>query len=196
MNQKENQRVMLTKRLLKDALIRLLNGKSIDEISVTELCRESGINRSTFYHHYGSPYDVLAEMEQTMLEDIQDSILQINSNDLTDFASIWRQLESICKYLKEDIEMAKLFFGDNRISADLEKKLLALPQVRVLITRYLPPNCDEDAKNLLLAFFDGGFFSLVRRWLMEEIPKSPGEISNLFCAVITQGIGGTFEGRH
>ncbi|MCC8090140.1 MAG: TetR/AcrR family transcriptional regulator, partial [Oscillospiraceae bacterium] len=67
MNKKENQRVMLTKRLLKDALIRLLNGKSIDEISVTELCRESGINRSTFYHHYGSPYDVLAEREQTML---------------------------------------------------------------------------------------------------------------------------------
>lgn len=49
---KDDQRVTLTKRLLQEGLLRLLETKEIDKINVTELCRESGINRATFYRHY------------------------------------------------------------------------------------------------------------------------------------------------
>lgn len=49
--EKNNQRVVLTKRLFKEGLLRLLENKGMDEISVAELCRESGINRATFYRH-------------------------------------------------------------------------------------------------------------------------------------------------
>ena len=51
MAQKENQRITLTKKLLQEGLLRLLEVKTLDNISVTELCRESGINRATFYNH-------------------------------------------------------------------------------------------------------------------------------------------------
>ena len=54
MAQKENQRIALTKKLLQEGLLRLLETKTLDKISVTVLCRESGINRATFYNHYNS----------------------------------------------------------------------------------------------------------------------------------------------
>ena len=46
--QKENQRVMLTKQLLKESLIYLMKKKEIQKVSVSELCHNAGINRVTF----------------------------------------------------------------------------------------------------------------------------------------------------
>ena len=52
MEKNENQRIKLTKRLLKESLLKLLTEKNIKKISVSELCQTAGINRSTFYNHY------------------------------------------------------------------------------------------------------------------------------------------------
>lgn len=58
MNTGENQRIKLTKRLL-----RLLAKKDIQHITVSELCDGAEINRSTLYNHYVCPVDALAEIE-------------------------------------------------------------------------------------------------------------------------------------
>ena len=63
MAKKENQRVLMTKHLLHEGLLQLLEIKDMDKISVTELCRVSGINRAAFYNHYSSPKDLLSAME-------------------------------------------------------------------------------------------------------------------------------------
>ena len=68
MAQKENQRIALTKKLLQEGLLRLLEVKTLDKISVTELCRESGINRATFYNHYTSPQDLRSEEHTSELQ--------------------------------------------------------------------------------------------------------------------------------
>ncbi len=49
-----NQRVMLTKRLIKESLLKILKSKKIHQVSVKELCIGAEINRSTFYEYYGS----------------------------------------------------------------------------------------------------------------------------------------------
>ncbi len=53
MNIKENQRVRLIKALFHNSLINLLKNKMLYEITITELCSEAGLNRSTFYKYYG-----------------------------------------------------------------------------------------------------------------------------------------------
>ncbi len=58
-----NQRVAVTKRMVKEGLIRLLEKKSLEKINITELCQEAGINRTTFYRYYELPRDVLTEMQ-------------------------------------------------------------------------------------------------------------------------------------
>lgn len=37
----ENQRVTISKRMLRDSLLRLLESKELSEINITELCREA-----------------------------------------------------------------------------------------------------------------------------------------------------------
>lgn len=52
---RENQRIAITKRLLKESLMRLLQEKELEKINITELCKDAGVNRATFYRHMRSP---------------------------------------------------------------------------------------------------------------------------------------------
>ena len=46
-------------RLMDEAFLCLLEKKSIDFISVKEICKKAGVNRSTFYLHYDNIADLL-----------------------------------------------------------------------------------------------------------------------------------------
>ena len=48
---------------IKQCLTDMLQSCPIDDITATELCKRSGVNRATFYYHYDSVQDVLAEIE-------------------------------------------------------------------------------------------------------------------------------------
>lgn len=51
------------------ALISLLEKKEFAYITVSEICREAGVNRSTFYLHYETVGDLLAETTRYLLDD-------------------------------------------------------------------------------------------------------------------------------
>ena len=76
----ENQRVKLSKIMLKNALVELLETKPINKITVYELCRSAEINRSTFYKYYGEPQDILNEIVNELLE--KTAIIVKNENYL------------------------------------------------------------------------------------------------------------------
>ena len=70
----ENQRIRVTKRMLKEALIRLLKQKSIEKIKVQELCTEAQINRTTFYKYYGSQYDLMDTYSPNLLQSLKSTL--------------------------------------------------------------------------------------------------------------------------
>lgn len=47
---------------IRQALLRLLVGKRIEDVSMSELAREAGVSRSTLYAHYGNVQDVYAAL--------------------------------------------------------------------------------------------------------------------------------------
>jgi AcrR family transcriptional regulator len=74
----ENQRVRLTKMLLKEELSRLLTEKPINRVTVKELCAGAGINRSTFYQHYPDQYALLEDIETDIILRTDEFISRIN----------------------------------------------------------------------------------------------------------------------
>lgn len=53
---------MTTESKFKVALKELMVEKSIDDISVTILCKKCGCHRQTFYYHYQDIYDLIADI--------------------------------------------------------------------------------------------------------------------------------------
>ena len=60
-------RVIKTRAALTDALYKLMCEKSLDEITVTELCQRAMIRMATFYKHFGDKTELLVYLIQEMM---------------------------------------------------------------------------------------------------------------------------------
>lgn len=66
MEKKLDLRVQKTRSALTNALYDLMCQKSLDEITVTELCEKAVIRKATFYKHFGDKTELLVYMIQEM----------------------------------------------------------------------------------------------------------------------------------
>ena len=74
MAEKVDRRVRKTKAQLRQGLARLMQKKSIKEITVKELVDEVDINRSTFYLHYTDIYQMLEKIEEEAMLEIREAL--------------------------------------------------------------------------------------------------------------------------
>ena len=71
MEKKTDRRIRKTKTQLRAGLAKLMQTKSLKEITVKELVEEVDINRSTFYLHYTDIYQMLESIETELQEEIK-----------------------------------------------------------------------------------------------------------------------------
>lgn len=175
MRQKENQRVKLTKRLLKESLLSLMEKEKVENISVCELCSTAGINRSTFYKHYGKPYDVLADMEQDMINDLSKIWKEKVSGQWT----FSKGVELLSTYLKEHARLTKLLLRDRRTDLEFANKLIGSEHVKKMYGRLLTDVKDPESRRLIMTFSTTGAYQMIRQWLLDDSSKSPQELGEL-----------------
>lgn len=116
-----------SKEFLTEALLRLMEKKSFQDITVTEIAHTAGVSRLTFYRNFDSKLDILetylqnsfetylAELEQTQIKSLKDAlalcfcywendrqIIQLllkNNLELTIYAPFLSYLDMIlCRY--------------------------------------------------------------------------------------------------
>ena len=94
-----DRRVKRTKKALRDALFTLLEQKSINEITVTELTTLADVNRATFYFYYTDLIDMLQQIQADAYDAFKNTINQSNSSISTieGFTEYSERLLSFCK---------------------------------------------------------------------------------------------------
>lgn len=73
----ENAKIKKTKNALYVTLSNLLCVKDIRDITVIELCKEAGINKSTFYLHYKDIYECAEDFILQIVSPIVDIIARM-----------------------------------------------------------------------------------------------------------------------
>lgn len=78
---KTDRRTLMTKVIIKDALLELLQNTLYEKITVTALCRQAEVTRATFYLHYNNIDDVLDELLDDALRLSElDTLYSMNSS--------------------------------------------------------------------------------------------------------------------
>ena len=175
MKKKENQRIALTKLLLKENLLQLMSEKDFQSITVTELCDAAGVNRSTFYNHYGCPADVLADVEKGVFADLEN-IWENNTEGKN--SPINMQVEALCTYLESHRELAKHLFRNSNINSGFGSKLIDASHI---CPQNLSHIQNQGNAKLAITFITNGIYYTIRQWILDDIPKTPKEISELTC---------------
>lgn len=177
---KDDQRVALTKRLLKEGLLRLLKTKDIGKINVTELCLESGINRATFYRHYQQPRDIIGEIRLNMFHDIK-----LFSERDPGGKNPAKWVEEMCQYCYDHADLLNILF---RCRTDEEFVSLInelyREHFRDLRASGHCADLDDDEMKLFAYCFAGGVFYILRQWITEPIHKSPQEVAKVISRLL------------
>lgn len=149
---------------LTEALLELLHKKSIDEISVSELCNRAGVGRASFYRNFKSKEDILEQFVSKMFEQWQ------------------RDCESNANLPLSDL-LGMLFshFENNRNFYSLlnEKNLIYLLKDRIIKICGLEPGLPK-AEAYAKAFAAYSLYGWVEVWFQRGMQESAEEIRQLF----------------
>lgn len=116
----ENRRVKMTKKMMKNALIDLLDEKPLEKITVTEICKNADVNRSTFYAYYEDISALMFDIENEVLEHV--TVYADNFNDYTD-KKMLEVFEEFFEYVRENEKVFRVLMirHDNR---SFERRML------------------------------------------------------------------------
>ncbi len=77
-----DMRVVKTKKAIRRALIELAEEKSLDKITVKELCAQAEISKPAFYSHYGNLYEVVEEIESESVAQMCKRMAELSRGDM------------------------------------------------------------------------------------------------------------------
>lgn len=187
---KSESKYFNTSRLMNQALLKLLEEKEFEYITIKELCQKAGVNRSTFYLHYENMNDLLVESIDYMLQKFYDHyndekfnlniIKSLDNNDL-----ILIKPKYIIPYLEFVKANKKLFLvaTNNPVLFDVYKTFEKMYKgiFSPILDKY---NVLENEKKYILAFYLNGLHSIIVEWIKTDCKDSIDYICSLFIKYI------------
>ena len=170
----DGRRVRMTKMLLKNALIDIMRTKSIHLVSIKEICEEADVNRSTFYRHYSTQY----ELYDDIIDDIANDIGGIYKDDFTTVDFLTKVLE----YVESKRDTFLVILSDNG--------KVTLGEAFVLFTgRFMDHNNTSELITYVMEFIAAGFTSTVWSWLKKENRRPAGDVARILHNLMMNGLG-------
>ena len=173
------------------ALISLLKKKSFEYITVSEICKTAGVNRSTFYLHYETVGDLLNETTRYLLKDFlsyfsadtQAIPHNLESCELEELVFIGdKYLTPYLTYIKDHKEVFSIALLHHKTLGfeDVYKRLFE-NIFNPVLDRFDYPLAD---RQYVMMYYLNGINAIVSEWLKDGCTKSISEISEIISVCI------------
>lgn len=165
MNTPNNKRRKNSQEKIERAFVHFLQTKEINEISVTNICKEAKLNRSTFYANYLDVYD----LAEKIVKKIENDVFMLyqeereTKNNTNDFLKLFR-------HIKENQIFYKTYFKLNR-----DKHFI----IRQYDTNLSKRMYEDKFIDYHIEFFMAGLNAIVKKWLNNDCKESPEEIDHI-----------------
>lgn len=190
MNKTESKYFNTAERFDK-ALLSLLERKPFEYITISEICKEAGVNRSTFYLHYENTGDLLEEAARYVI----DRFLSYFSVDTKAIASKFAGCDiTELNLINESYLLPYLsFIRENRplftafLSHPSAFKLEAIFErlfdniFDPILERFHYP---QDERKYVMMFYLNGLNAITTAWLNEGCQKSAEEVAGIIRSCI------------
>lgn len=176
---KYNRKREYSMRVIRDAFLELLHVKSLEKITVTEICEKADINRSTFYANYLDIYDLSEKIQDEWYQEITALVADYEFLDEMDFYT--RQFSF---YQNSPLKEVLMFLPNDRIIDRLTQDMYA---------KVVGPRITESKDPLFLnyayRYSVGGSNALIKQWIKEGMKTPPETIAEYMYKLNTAVIG-------
>ena len=182
----KDRRIRKTKDVLKKSLIALMGEKSINSITVKELCEKADINRGTFYLHYKDVFHMLEEIEKELYEEFQDMILSHEiSPDKIETKPI---LEDIFTFIAQNSDFCMVVLCERGDMVFVKKIVSIIYEKGYSDWSNIFKKDDKELFNKYYSFILYGAIGLIDYWLKNGLKESPEYMAMLTENIILNGI--------
>ena len=164
---KNESKYFYTASLMQQALLSLLEKKDLEFITVTEIAKKAGVNRSTFYLHYDTIEDLLEETLEELNKEFIHSVSacippKIESQDNA-FLITEEYLIPYLNFCKKNKRILKLVYRKPRLfQRDKAYKKMYDSVFYPAISKFVQ---EENQRVYNLEFFTQGVIGIVHKWI-------------------------------
>ncbi|MEG2513628.1 MAG: TetR/AcrR family transcriptional regulator C-terminal domain-containing protein [Acetivibrio sp.] len=177
----------ITKRALEQSLKNLLLNKPLNKITISDIAKDCGINRMTFYYHFKDIYDLV---EWACLEDARKALEENKTYDT------WQQgLIQIFHAVRENKPfIMNVYRCIDREQAEKYLKPLADNLLMGVVNECSPKiTVREEDKKFIAQVYSYCFIGLLLDWIKEDMKQEPEILVNRFALVIQGDFSGALE---
>lgn len=172
MNIQNNKRRKESQRKIEKAFVNLLQEKELNQITVTDICKRTGLNRTTFYNNYLDIYDLADKIRLRLVADVNDLYHdeQTKGYNSNDFSKIFR-------LIKENQLFFKTYF-----KLENDPNVLPMEEKFLYDTNLAKRYYNDQYIDYHIEFFKAGFNAVVKIWLDNGCQESPEEMYQIIMS--------------
>ena len=188
------KKITKTQKKFEESLLKLMETKKFEAITVNDITELADVNRSTFYRHYFDKYELLEKVEDNILNDVltyQSNIINsINKNEitkdfkLTDYVSTDKNFFIV---YKEHLNEIKILLGYNGSNSFRKKIRLTMIDIFKQTFNLASFNASNQEIELLFQFLVGSFVSILDYWTDNQ-ELTPTELFLFYSSLISNGV--------
>lgn len=168
-----DNRVRYTKVVLQQALLKILQSKNIDKVTIKELCQQAQVNRGTFYLHYATPNDLLREIEEQF---IAENMAMFSPYFDKGYETSY--MAALFAGILKNRDVCRIIMGKNGNPRFLERiQQMVRPYVVDGWCREFPKYRREDL-DYIYDFIFAGSMRLILSWIEDDQGLSTDELAN------------------
>lgn len=183
-NAKKDRRIGRTKKMIKAALLDLLQGQKINQISITELCDQADINRKTFYNHYSDIRGVIDEIEDDYISKYLSYLDK--ENILYDLADPYPFIRRLTDEIEQNANIYLMVTKTDE-SLYLKEKIKNQLSKHLNIISQQKPQIDREFFLFYIDFITAGIAAVYEQWLVSNKQMNKEKLSKLICEVVSNG---------
>ncbi|MBR4270380.1 MAG: TetR/AcrR family transcriptional regulator [Clostridia bacterium] len=194
---KSQSKYFNTACFMDEALLCLLEVKDFEYITIKEICKKAGVNRSTFYLHYENINDLLVEtiesLNKKFKESFNNKLDQININETVKENLIFLTPDYLIPYLTFVKENKRAFKTIHQHPNIFEVQKVFDNMCKSFFNPILEKfNTPREKASYIFEFFTKGTLAVIMKWVERDCKDSVDFITNTIvdCARI-----GQYQGR-
>ena len=171
-----SEKSAVQQRRFEAAMLEMMKESLFEEISISELCRFTGLSRKTFYRLYDAKADVVyAMIDHALLEaGNYEPDQTVGPGGMHKFLAYWKSQKELLDVLKK-----------NRISALLAQQAMEhIMREAPEIVRCFGADGDSHGRESMI-FYVTGIFALVLDWHSRDFDLTIDDLSGLLMKLMT-----------
>lgn len=164
----KDSRQRYTKQCLYEAFEQALDSKQVSEISISELCKEAGVSRKTFYKYYADQYALLSAMQDDLFVGFERIAAELPRN-------IFDIAPAFISFAGENRVLMRAAYANRSEGNIIDRIITWLYDTYKEEWKLLNPALSEDQVRFLFQFVVSGITGMVQLWLF-EYPELPAEV--------------------